>query len=87
MVDPKTKAVTNIVVWFEPPPGKYFQLRDQDKKLDGKFVEMDQPHCVFVPHVVSVFPSYFDGEKQVKTGQKLRIKNTAPVLHTVHSGT
>jgi hypothetical protein len=83
MVDGGTKAVANIVVWFEPPPGKFFQLRDQDKKHDGELVLLDQPHCVFVPHIVSVFPSYFDGEKQVKTGQKLQIKNSAPFVHSV----
>lgn len=82
MVDGATKAVANIVVWFEPPPGKFFQLRSQDKKRDGELVVIDQPHCAFVPHVVAVFPSYFDGDKHVHTGQKLQIKNSAPFLHS-----
>jgi hypothetical protein len=82
MVDGKTKAVANIVVWVEPPPGKFFQLRGADKKRDGELVVIDQPHCAFVPHVVAVFPSYFDGDKQVHTGQKLQIKNSAPFVHS-----
>jgi hypothetical protein len=83
MVDQKTRAVANVVVWFEPPPGKFFQLRDLDKKRVGEFVVIDQPHCAFVPHVAAVFPSYFDGDKHVMTGQKLRIKNSAPFVHSV----
>jgi hypothetical protein len=82
MVDSQTKAVANIVVWFEAPPGKFFQLRGQDKKRDGELVVIDQPHCAFVPHVVAVFPSYFDGDKHVHTGQKLQIKNSAPFVHS-----
>jgi hypothetical protein len=83
MVNRATNAVANVVVWLEPPTGKYFALREKDKTRKGEMVIMDQPHCAFVPHVVSVFPSYFDGAEQVKTGQKLRIRNSAPFLHTV----
>jgi len=79
-VDPKTKAVANVVVWLEPPAGKYFNLADEDKKRTD-VIEMDQPHCAFVPHVVAVFPKYFDGKELVKTGQTFRIKNSAPVQH------
>ena len=33
MVHRQTKGVANVVVWLEPPPGKYFSLRDRDKDL------------------------------------------------------
>ncbi len=83
IVNRETKAVANIVVWLEPPRGKYFSLRDKDKNRAGEVVVIDQPHCAFVPHTVTLFPSFFDGEKQVKTGQKLQIKNSAPFPHEV----
>jgi hypothetical protein len=82
VVNKDTKAVANIVVWLEPPPGKYFSLSAKDKDRTGEQVVLDQPHCAFVPHVLTMFPSYFDGAQQVKTGQKLVIKNSAPFLHT-----
>jgi hypothetical protein len=83
IVHKESGAIANVVVWLEPPPGKYFSLAEQDKNRAGEVVVVDQPHCMFVPHVVSLFPSYFDGVKQVKTGQKLEIRNTAPFLHAV----
>ncbi len=86
MVDPKTNSVANVVVWLEPPSGKYFALRDQDKDRAGQLVVIDQPHCAFVPHVVALFPSYFDGGKQVKTGQRLQVKNSAPFPHSIQWG-
>src|SRR5439155_25484178 len=33
---------------------------------------LDQPHCAFVPHILAVYP---------KAGQKLLIKNSAPIVH------
>jgi hypothetical protein len=43
---------------------------------------MDQPFCMFEPRVVAVYPSYFDGKKQVPTGQKFVAKNSAPIGHS-----
>lgn len=83
IVDKDSKAIANVVVWLEPPPGKYFSLKDEDRNRPGEAVVIDQPHCAFVPHVVSLFPYYFDGEKQMKTGQKLEIRNSAPFVHSV----
>jgi hypothetical protein len=87
LVDPKTKAVANVVVWLEPPAGKYFKLADEDKKRTDTIV-MDQPHCAFKPHVVALFPKYFDGKMSasgdkelVKTGQKFVIKNGSTFQH------
>ncbi len=83
MVNRDTKALANVVVWLEPPPGKYFAVSEKDKDRGGEVIVMDEPHCAFVPHVVSLFPSYFDGAKQVKTGQKFQVKNSAPFLHSI----
>jgi hypothetical protein len=80
LVDKKTKGVANVVIWLVPPEGKYFAVKEEDKKRQEPVV-IDQPHCAFVPHVVAVYPAYFDGRELVKTGQKLRIKNSAPFNH------
>jgi hypothetical protein len=73
------------VVWLDPPAGRYFTLTDQEKKRPGEEVLLDQPHCAFIPHVATLFPSFYDGEKQVKTGQKFVVKNSAAFAHTVQS--
>jgi len=80
LVDKKTKGVANVVIWLQPPAGKYFAVKEEDKKRSDPVV-IDQPHCAFVPHVVALYPSYFDGKALVKTGQKLKINNSAPFQH------
>jgi hypothetical protein len=82
-VDDKTKAVANVVVWLAPPAGKFFVLSEADKKRSGEFVVIDQPHCAFMPHVVSLFPAYFDGAQHRETGQKLRVTNSASFPHAL----
>jgi hypothetical protein len=79
LVDDK-KGVANVVVWLNPPAGKYFSVKAEDKK-PPEFKAIDQPHCAFVPHVIALYPSYFSGKDLVKTGQKLKIKNTSKVEH------
>jgi hypothetical protein len=77
------KGVENVVVWLRAPKGHYFQLTDKEKA--AKFeVKLDQPHCAFVPHVEVLFPSYFDGKKQVATGQKFKVVNSAPISHNTN---
>src|SRR5260370_28380582 len=79
VVNKDNKGVANVVVWLEPPAGKYFALKDEDKKPAEAVI--DQPHCAFMPRVTDVFAEYFDGKKDVKTGQKLKIKNSASFPH------
>jgi hypothetical protein len=68
---PDNKGVANVVIKLVPPEGKKF------KKIDPaqKEVEIDQPHCAFVPHVVALVP-----------GQILKIKNSASVVHNTKMG-
>lgn len=75
-------GVANVVVFLRAPQGKFFKVGG-DLGKRGETVTMDQPCCVFVPHVVSLFPSYFDADKkeQVKTGQKFQVKNSAAFQH------
>jgi hypothetical protein len=80
IVNSKNKGVANVVVWLKAPAGKYFPVSDEDKKRT-KPVTITQPHCAFQPHVSALYPSYFDGKKQMKTGQILEIVNNATFPH------
>jgi hypothetical protein len=82
VVSPKTKGIKNVVVWLAPEPpaggGKLKDLPPFDKKdipaaaaKPAKAdVEIDQPCCRFIPHVVAA-----------QEGQNMIIKNSASVPH------
>jgi hypothetical protein len=80
IVNSENKGVANVVVWLKPPAGKYFPVSDEDKKRT-KAVTITQPHCAFIPHVSALYPSYFDGKKEMMTGQILEIVNNATFPH------
>lgn len=61
----KDRGVANAVIWLSPPGDSEFEVKDE--KSDAV---LDQPHCVYIPHVVVVKP-----------GQKLLVKNSAPIIH------
>jgi hypothetical protein len=84
MVDPKTKGIANVVVWIKAPPKTYFPIHDKFKVRKEEVV-IDQPHCAFLPRVTVYQPTYFDGAKDVETGQKLIIRNSATVPHNVRA--
>lgn len=83
IVDPKTKAVANVMVWVVPPKGKYFPTPDKFKDRAKEVVTIDQPHCQYLPRIAAYQPVYIDGGKKVETGQKLVFKNTAKCGHNV----
>jgi hypothetical protein len=82
VINPKNKGIQNVVVWLapEPKPGapKAKDLPPFDKKdihpdlakPAKPAVEIDQPCCRFIPHVVVA-----------QEGQNMIIKNSAPVPH------
>lgn len=82
IVNPKTKGIKNVVVWLAPEPpaggGKLKDLPPFDKKdihpalakPTKPAVEIDQPCCRFIPHVLAA-----------QEGQDMLIKNSAPVPH------
>lgn len=79
------KGVKNVVVWLRPPEGKFFKA--EAPKGD---VTMDQPFCLFEPHVVAFAPMMWDPDSKIQkpTGQKFVVKNSAPIPHnTAWSGT
>src|SRR6516164_6626731 len=84
IVDPKTKAVQNVMVWAKPPAGKYFEIHPTLKKRNETIL-IDQPHCAFLPRVSAFNPVYYDGKDMVATGQQLQFKNSAPVPHNVRA--
>ena len=60
------KGVANVVIQLIAPAGSKFK-KIAPAKVE---VEIDQPHCAFVPHVVAV-----------ASGQKLKILNSSDVSH------
>jgi hypothetical protein len=78
------KGVKNVVVWLKAPANKFFQLSDEQKKWSGDQPKVDQPFCAFEPHVTVLFPSYFDGKKQIPTGQKFKVLNSADIAHNTN---
>ncbi len=85
-IDPNTKGIANVVVWIKPPPKTVFPIHDKDK-VRKETVVVDQPFCMFLPHVVAIYPEYHDGTKPVATGQKFLMKNSAIVNHNVRGTT
>lgn len=78
-VDPNTKGVKNVVVWIKPGEGKFFKpeaVAEAKKRIPGK-VELTQPHCNYLPHVLAYVPSVWDGKQQVTTGSKFVATNTS----------
>jgi hypothetical protein len=84
IVDPKSKAVQNVVVWLIPVDGKALPVAPKYKKR-ADHVTLDQPHCGFEPRVSAINPIYLDNGKEIETGQKLIIKNSAVVSHNVRA--
>jgi hypothetical protein len=75
------KEVKNVVVWLRPPRGKFFKVpADQQKAQE---VVIHQPYCAFDPHVVTLFPSFFDpdSKSQKTTGQVFKAVNDAIMNH------
>lgn len=79
------KGVANVVVWLRPSGKKYFNLPD-DQRTRADEVKVDQPFCTFEPHVVVVYPNYFDPKSKSwkETGQKFRVYNSAPITHNTN---
>ncbi len=83
--------VANAVVFLRlvDKRKQYFPVKPE--RLDAaKVVKLTQPHCAFIPHVVGIFPQYFDaGAKELKpTKDKFLVTNTATIAHnTATSGT
>jgi hypothetical protein len=82
LVDPNTKGVKNVVVFLQPPQGKFFDVPAEQQQPKGD-VELTQPRCAFIPRIFVLFPSFYDkaSSSEKPTGQKLVIFNDAPFEH------
>jgi hypothetical protein len=80
------KGVANVVVWLRPPADHYFDLAPDQREPAQKEVKVDQPYCAFEPHIIVLFPSYYDGasKTQKPTGQKFEVANSAPFSHNTN---
>lgn len=71
-VDAKTKGVKWAAVFLKPARGQPLPVHDTLKAVPSEPALLDQPLCVFSPHVLAV-----------REGQKLLAKNPAPIPHNV----
>jgi hypothetical protein len=83
-VDPKTKAVANVIVWIKPPKDTYFPLYPKYKPTTTPLV-IDQPHCSFEPRISAYNPVNIIDGNPVATGQKVLFKNSAVVSHNIRA--
>jgi hypothetical protein len=84
------QGVANVIVWLRPPADKFFKVpAELLDKAKTDVVTVDQPFCAFKPHVSVAFPTYYDPEikdsnKQHKTGQVVKVLNSAPISHNTN---
>jgi hypothetical protein len=83
LVNNDNRGVANVVIYLEPPKGKYFTLTAKETNRKDEVVVLDQPCCTFNPHITMLFPAYFDGTKYLRTGQLILVKNSDPVPHSI----
>lgn len=70
VVNPSNKGVENVFVWITKTDGT---KPPGGAKPAKPSVELDQPTCAFEPHALAM-----------EQGQKLIVKNSAPVAHNVN---
>ena len=79
IVNPKNKGVKNVFVWLRPTgadrktPFPQAAIHPTLLKPENPTVEIDQPCCRFIPHVLAA-----------RAGQTMIIKNSAPIAHNAH---
>lgn len=76
VVNKSNRGVKNVFVWLASDggtaSGRELPVHPSLKQLSAATVEVDQPHCRFVPHVVAI-----------REGQTLVVKNSSPITHNV----
>jgi hypothetical protein len=74
-VNPKNKGFKNVFVALKQPPAKAEEplpIHPSLKEVPKTSTPLDQPRCLFMPRAVAV-----------REGQKLLVKNSAPVNHNI----
>jgi plastocyanin len=74
VINPKNKGVRWVLVWLTDAesPNKALPVHPSLKAINPKTVVIDQPCCMFEPHVVAI-----------REGQTLEFKNSAGIAHNV----
>jgi hypothetical protein len=79
------KQVGNVVVFLRPPKGYYFKIDEKQIEEAKKHpLDINQPHCAFLPHVATLFPAYYNPKnpkEPTRTGQDLIVHNNATMGH------
>lgn len=76
IVDPKTRGVKNVVVWLRPNnqnPKAAFganEVHPGDAKRKPQTVKVDQPCCLFEPHILTV-----------RVGDTVEVANSSAIVH------
>ena len=76
IINPKNKGVKDVFVWIRPTgadkkaPFPVAAINPDLLKLKAPGVEIDQPCCRFIPHVLAA-----------RQGQTMTIKNCMPIAH------
>jgi hypothetical protein len=75
IVNPKNKGVKNVVVWLidAKDPKKKLPIHPKLKDAKQPPLEIDQPCCQFIPHIVAM-----------REGRDVVFKNSATVAHNVN---
>lgn len=79
VINPKNKGLKDVFVWIRPDGAKGATafpanlIHPTLAKPDKPEVEIDQPCCRFIPHVLAA-----------RAGQKMVIKNSAPFAHNAN---
>jgi hypothetical protein len=83
LADAKDKGLGNVVVFLQPPNGRFFPIRAEDKKRTDA-VTLRQANLDFVPHVFVLYPSYYDGavKDHKPSGQRFIVKNDDERVHS-----
>src|SRR5262245_15218186 len=92
----KDGGVQYAVVWLRPGTtnSDHFDMDKADveavvkKREEEKKAVVDQPFCAFTPHAVTLFPQWYNvkAKKLEPTGEKLLVKNSAPIGHNTKAG-
>jgi len=80
------KGLGNVFVWIVPPSGQALTVDDEKAKQIPGDVIVSQPHCVFLPHCVSVTAARYnkDGKKDTAPPQVLVVQNDASTTHNAN---
>lgn len=76
VVNKENKGVKWVFVWLAPEPGgtvKKLPIHPSLKEPKDQKVEIDQPHCMFIPHSLAL-----------REGQVLVGKNSSPIAHNMN---